>query len=756
VEEGKLMADSAPWLDYQNAAQPQGGEATPWQDYGSSNAQPVSSEYVNHFQSLLDAGASQQQIEDYAKSQGVDPSQIGGLGEAIAYRDKGGKGAKVVIPQAQPTDAIAPLDQATEVQKPIQDDGAVGAAARGAADSITIGLAPRLFAVGDAINHATGGLTGHDTGLSGYDANLELERNRQANDESEHGTARLVGGLIGGLALPAGMEGVAFNAGKAALREGATMAEARAIAAVAARNRAATVGAGYGAGYGFNSSYGNASERLAGAGIGAATGAVGGLALGKAGELLAPSADAARVAARALPQSEGRQVLAAAQRQGVEPIAADVGGPLVRRLTSGITQTPLGVGPIVNASQRAATQAQSARDRIAAQIGSALRPEALGNNARQGALSYITSSGQAARGIYSAAEKAAGDTRIAPTQAIESLDRNIAELGETPGAAPGLETLKSLRDDLAKGDVSVAGIRNMRTVLRDQFIKDGLRGSDIERRVGQVIDSATQDVQEGLKSAGKDEAARLYAQADAAWKQRVNMIDQVIKPLIGTRDNPKSGEQIAKTLMADLQGNNARAVRFLNALPLEEQKNTQASIIGALGRVKAGAQDANGEGFSLPQFLTNWNDIGETAKKAYFGSETRAALNDLAKVAGGTKSAQKYANTSHSGGAIETNRILSAITAIPTLGTSLGAQYGLGRLLASPRFARWVARAPKTQLSEPAYLDRLTRIARAEPVIANDVLGLQRHLEQTLSSQPSLAANPQQQPDQGGNGNAQK
>jgi hypothetical protein len=155
----------------------------------------------------------------------------------------------------------------------------------------------------------------------------------------------------------------------------------------------------------------------------------------------------------------------------------------------------------------------------------------------------------------------------------------------------------------------------------------------------------------------------------------------------------------------------------------------RASIIGSMGKKGDNAD------FSLDTFLRNWENVGDTSARAYFGPESRAALDDLALVAKGSKQAMGYANRSNTGGVVgNLGTLATGVAGLPWFIGSVAGQYGLGRLLASPRFARWLARAPKTTLNDEAYLDRLSRIARAEPAIANEVLGLQQRLRDAFTS----------------------
>lgn len=610
------------------------------------------------------------------------------------------------------------------------DDGSIAPVGRGIADSLTMGTVGKLAAGANAVQQS---LAGNGSFSDNYADALDENNAQIGSDEQNHPWARIAGQLLGGLALPTGLEGVGLKAGTDVLKLGGTMSEARVAAKVAVRNRMALVGGAYGAAHGAGSAD-NLTDAATGAAIEGGLGAVTGGAIGALGK----STKAVENLSTA--KNAAQDVAQAAQRQSIDVLPADVGGPMVRRLTAGAAQTPFGAGPIAAAANRVTDQAQAVRDRVAASIGSALDPQQMGDQARSGALAYIRNSGVAKNAMYDAAEKAAGDTRVAPTQALAALDGHITELGETPGGSAGLSTLQGLHDALSQGNVTVRGMRNMRTQLRDQFMRDGLMGSDIERRVNTVLDASKDDITQGLQDAGKGGAAQLFNRADAFYRDRADAITNVLQPLIGTREKPKSGEQIANALMSDLRGNNARAVKFLNTLPPAEQANTRASIIGRMGRVSEGAQNPDGDAFSLPAFLTSWNKVGDSAKRAYFGSEGMSALNDLAKVANGTKLAQRYANHSNTAGAVETGRLLTYVTALPTFGASVGGQYALGRMLASPRFARWLARAPNTALSTPAYVDRLTRIARAEPAISNEVLALHQRLTDAFSTTPTRLA----------------
>lgn len=500
--------------------------------------------------------------------------------------------------------------------------------------------------------------------------------------------------------------------------------------------RSLVADASYGAVYGAGESNEN---RVGGAVVGGAAGAAGNVAVRAIGGVASRYRSRPPSPARAA----GREVLEAGQRQGIDVMPADVGGPAVRRLTSAAAQGPVSAIPIVRRAQQVTAQAQAARDRIANDIAAVVEPEAAGQAARRGAQAFIGRTATRARTLYNQAESLARGVEVPLTNARANIDQHIAELESVPGGSEGLEALRTLRDEM-DGAFTVQGIRGMRTQLRDRFISNGLRGSDLERRVNQVVDAAGDDIVSGLQAAGRNDAASAYRAADRYWRARVRTIDEALEPIIG-QNGQKSGEEIISALERDSRGNNARLASFVRALPEDEQAIVRSTFVGQLGRGNAGTQNAAGDAFSLPQFLTHWNRMSPGAKRTLFTGESRAALDDLARVAEGTREAQRYQNFSNTAGGVTGQLLISgvpyAMGGLLYTVAALGSQYGVGNLLARPGFARWLARAPRTGMPR-AYIDRLERIARADAAIAPEVTGLRQALLSAANDNvtPAVAA----------------
>ena len=131
--------------------------------------------------------------------------------------------------------------------------------------------------------------------------------------------------------------------------------------------------------------------------------------------------------------------------------------------------------------------------------------------------------------------------------------------------------------------------------------------------------------------------------------------------------------------------------------------------------------------------------------------KTRAALDDLAKVSEGSKQAQRFQNFSNTAGGI-TGQLL--LTGIPTyaggllgMAGSMVSQYGAGKLLASPGFARWLVGASKTT-NPVAHINRLSSIAAKESPIAAELSGLKQALLSAVNDNPATTRAAASDPDQ--------
>lgn len=663
---------------------------------------------------LLHTG-SVDDINAFAHQHGFSADSDGRLAEFVAGRDRSKQ-------------AGSPVDYGIRYQRapaPFGDDGRsfVRAAAQGA----LLGTPDELH----GFLNGVGALLHGDSYSTAYDRTVDADRAQLGYDEENHGVQSALGNLAGGLLTPLGLEksgltatheAIALRAGQDAIAAGATPEAAKVIAARAVARRLTGEGAAYGGAYGVGSSEGDPSQRLLAGAEGAGIGAAGGALLGRLGANAAGKPAAVAPAVNAVGE--------AANRLGLDALPADVGGPVTRSATAATMQTPFGAGPIIAAARKLNATAEERLGSEASQIGTAADDaEGLGTAATEGAVKYAKLAKAAGGRMYDRANDLAGGAQIDLKGARDTLDQQIARLQAVPGGGAGLEEAQALRASLDK-PFSVQGVRDLRT---EMFVPQEFRNTPVEGRTRAFVNAAARDIEDGLRAQGNGDAADAFRAADDNWRGLLANLKRNVEPVIGKLDNLKDPEAVAKALNSAAKNNGTRLGSFVNTLPPEQSGVVKASLLAKFGQDREGA-------FSVSRFAQDWDKMSPVAKRAMFGSESMSALNDLATVGRGSKAAMAFGNHSNTGRAVLTERTLGTLLTggslaggLPAFGAAVVGQYGMGRLLASPRFARWLARAPRTSLGQTSYIERLGRIAKAEPAIASEVLGLQRRLTDATS-----------------------
>lgn len=440
------------------------------------------------------------------------------------------------------------------------------------------------------------------------------------------------------------------------------------------------------------------------------------------------------------------QIAKIAARQNVDLMPQDVGGATTRRVTASAAQTPLSAEPVVNAAQRTQSQLKEAAARTGRSSGNVLPADDAGEAVRAAGRDYVPKQSARIGKVYDRAEERAKGVSIKPIAATKVIDEQIAKLstlGETN--APLIRSLEKLKSDIA-GGVKVSGLRDARTTL-SQGVYDGKLRSNQEKHIyRQVIDALSTDIEAGLSAAGRKDALNLFKMADKGWKERIQYIDDVLEPVIGGK---KSGEQILSSIEQMAQGKGGGVSRLsgiLREMPEDTAGNVRATIIERLGKAAPGQQDASGEAFSSNTFLTNWNKMSAKGKAALFGTgDLRRNLDEIGELAGQVRESSKYANSSNTSGGVWGNIGVLAGVGLnnPKTAVTVGVlQYATGRLMASPAFARWLARVPNNPAMIQRHEGQLAQIAAREPLIANDIASIQQYLS---SATQRAAASPKDQ-----------
>lgn len=495
----------------------------------------------------------------------------------------------------------------------------------------------------------------------------------------------------------------------------------------------------------------------AGAGAGAAAGREIGGTPGEIAGLIAGGLGgygAANTAVRAAAPRAPNALAQAAGRQQVDMLPADAGGPVARAVTTGTRASPLSVAPVASAAERQQRQFGEAVQRTAASQGEVVTTQQAGETVRAGAERYTRQSAERGSRLYDRAADMARGVRIKPTNTLQAVDAAIARLRQNPAASQSdIASLEAFRSRI-EGAVSIQGLRDARTTL-SQGVYDGRLRSGADQAMWKgILGNVADDIDAGLRSVGRENAANAFRQADKFWSERVEFIDQALQPILG-RDGTKGGEEVLQAIegMARGQrGGNARLSRVMSALSPQEAGNVRATLVDRLGKARPGSQDAQGEAFSPATFLTNWNKMTPQAKASIFPDKaTRDNLNDLALIAERTKAGQSMANTSNTGIAVNTANVIGggAVAYANPVAALLGAGSLLitGRLMASPGFARLLARTAKMppEAANRTFREQLGVLATREPALQGDVNSL---LQAMNDNGPRLAAdgnNEQQQ-----------
>lgn len=638
------------------------------------------------FRTVRDAMAF---VRQYNEQNGTNfNANAADLRQAIEYVRSGRRGVTVQVPAYDVDISGArgePTEGTPEQRQSARDLESLDAIGRGAADTVSLGLADEFAAAGDTLFN--GGT---------YEYNLARQRAIDRSDEQHHPVARLAGQAFGGFALPTG---------------GASSAR-----------QLAAIGAGYGGAYGFGSGEGGIGDRLVNAGEYAAVGGGSATLLG-----LGANALASRFASRAGARDPRSELIAAAERQGIELIPADTGGGMVRRLTAGVNQSPVGGAQITAGAERTAEQFGNRVASIAATEGTPVRQEVLGETIEGALGSFNLRSGEEGAAMYRGAREMVGDRQFIGMNAVQRIDEHLDELGQNPATnAPLIAGLERLRADLAQPEAglrlkSIDAIRQLRTSTRAEAQTEGLRGTDYQRRAREVLDDLSDDIAADL---APQEAAE-FRRADAAWRERLDFIDDVEARLLGPRGD-RSAEQVTRRLMEMTRGDSARFRRVLEQVTPEEAGIIRGSVISEMGRPPPGRPG----NFSIETWARNFRALPERTQSVLFRGENRAHANDLLRIAEAVEGTNRYRNTSNTAGAaavIEALKIAgSGVAAYTTYGATLAAEGLAGRLLASPRVARLLANPPRDR---SRALRRLSQIATREPALAPDINVLQHALE---------------------------
>lgn len=480
---------------------------------------------------------------------------------------------------------------------------------------------------------------------------------------------------------------------------------------------------------------------LGGAGIGATLGYGTGVGGKKLLDVAAPAAQKVS-GALARNANPARQEFAdAANRQGLDYLAADIPGSKLTQFATSVAKATLGGVPLSEAAGKIADKAKAVRARIAGDVGEAGDNVTAGQAAQRGMEAWERKTTGRGGELYDAIPiKPDAMVDLSTTRAtLADLNNAISSNAELAGLVRD-PRMTAYQQALEKGDLSWRDIKAFRSYIGEKAGRPTLQQDTSKDSLDALYGALSSDIERAAQ-AHSPEAAKAFARANNYWRGRQQRLGEVMTKLVG-----KGGDMTPEATFDQMErwarakgGDFMSLSRAIRSMPDEDANAVRATIIDRLGDANPGAQNAANDSFSPDVFLTQWAKMSDRAKAVLFQGDHRKALDDMATVIEGSKFARGFDNNSRTG-LINTAIAGGAVAlADPVSALALTAlQYGGGKLLASPRFAKWMAALgrkpnPSAQL---AHVKQLEGIARAEPTIANDIFALQDRLASAFA-QPS-------------------
>ena len=431
---------------------------------------------------------------------------------------------------------------------------------------------------------------------------------------------------------------------------------------------------------------------------------------------------------------------AAAERMKVDMLPADTGGATTRILTNAALASPFSANSVAEAATRSQKSLANAAARVARVEGGGDVPttDVAGEFLRGAAKRYNAKTRDIGDTLYKQAWRASGDIKVPASNAIRTIDGFLKDLRANPEYnAESINNLMKLRRDLTRGQTAKQ-MHQLRSDMSSGVYDGKLRSNVDQGRMKAIRGALTQDMLGYFDNNFMPGVANRIRKADKYWEQRVEHIDQVLQPIIG-KEGYKGGEQIVDTVESMARGKfggNVRLRRMMSEMTEDERRQVRSTVIDRIGRPAADAE------FSANTFFNNWRRMTPQAKNEMFSDgKLRQSLDDIANLSVAMRESKNIAEHGTHKGLLTGNLGLQLAWAVAHPPSFLGggaAQYITGKLLSSPKFARWLANAPVE--GDPAMqrraLDQLVVLASQNPIIRSDALALRQHLEQSFSRSP--------------------
>jgi hypothetical protein len=458
-------------------------------------------------------------------------------------------------------------------------------------------------------------------------------------------------------------------------------------------------------------------------------------------------------------------------RQGVPQAAARLGIPLpagvatqspaIQRLEAGLLQTPGGaqvIGPMYD-------EMGNVMGTRATEIGEQLSRATKGPGVTPGVMftekgglgKFVQESADAAGKRFAQRREQLDDVvasavgsknRFAATntgQLVADLQAEIARSPQTfgPMLQPVIDRAMRVVTDAKSGfgGVPFDALRSMRTAVGKELDRPDISGLTQTPALARLYDALRKDV-----VAAADQSGDIASRAIRLHDRYVRFNREVNLPALQRIVDQDLDVAAANMALSGTKDGIGRLQLLRRNFKPDEWDTVSASVWQQLGNAKAGVREGAEMGtssyqFSPTTFLTNWNNLSDSAKTVLFSGERYRniipAMNDMVKVATGARETGKMVNTSNTAGAqMVTSALLggggmvgggaAGLDATSALLGGAAALSGLvltsntaAKLLESPRFIRWVSDTSRAVVNNPnslsAQIGKLLAIGQAEP-----------------------------------------
>jgi hypothetical protein len=336
-------------------------------------------------------------------------------------------------------------------------------------------------------------------------------------------------------------------------------------------------------------------------------------------------------------------------------------------------------------------------------------------------------------------------------QLVADLQAEIARSPQTfgPMLQPVIDRAMRVVTDAKSGfgGVPFDALRSMRTAVGKELDRPDISGLTQTPALARLYDALRKDV-----VAAADQSGDIASRAIRLHDRYVRFNREVNLPALQRIVDQDLDVAAANMALSGTKDGIGRLQLLRRNFKPDEWDTVSASVWQQLGNAKAGVREGAEMGtssyqFSPTTFLTNWNNLSDSAKTVLFSGDRYRniipAMNDMVKVATGARETGKMVNTSNTAGAqMVTSALLggggmvgggaAGLDATSALLGGAAALSGLvltsntaAKLLESPRFIRWVSDTSRAVVNNPnslnAQIGKLLAIGQAEPTMKDAI-----------------------------------